>query len=656
MADNLLDKASILLTPTAYNDGSMLSVKPENGDGDFTFSRGSAATRVNAQGLVENVQTISSELVSNGNFSQEGSELVTNGDFVTDSDWVKGTGWSISDGKLNAISVNSTSATQSVSSFIGKSFKVTYTISDYSQGEVRLFLGGAQQTLDRSENGTFTEYITITSGNSTLYIQGVNNFTGSIDNVSVKEVGQDWSLGTGWSIGDGIVEANNTSSFISQSGLIEASKLYRLTFEARLKSGTNGTINAYIGGSNNKQFTIANTDWQSFTYEDTKGGSGADSIYFNNNGTELELDNISVKEITDDTDLPRIDYTDGCGSWLLETQSTNLITQSELFSDSSWVKTNSSITSNLVISPDGALNADKLVEDASTGEKFTQTIRPVSNTTIYTASVFVKFAGREWIRFTDAQSSNRIHFNTKTGVFGAVTGTVISYNSIALDNGWYKLSLTTTSVATAYAVRIVLAENDNDVSYTGDGTSGVYVWGAQLEEQSYATSYIPTNGAIATRLADVAANSGNSTLINSTEGVLYAEISALADDGTYRFISASSGAYTNSVRIGYFTTSNVIEFRVVSGGVNQGSLLYTLPDSTETIKVAGKYKQNDFALWVDGVEVLTDTNGSVPIGLSELSFDDGNSSNNSPFFGNTKCVAVFSEALTDAQLQSLTTI
>ena len=68
-------------------------------------------------------------------------------------------------------------------------------------------------------------------------------------------------------MGDGIVEANNTSSFISQSGLIEASKLYRLTFEARLKSGTNGTINAYIGGSNNKQFTIANTDWQSFTYE-----------------------------------------------------------------------------------------------------------------------------------------------------------------------------------------------------------------------------------------------------------------------------------------------------------------------------------------------------------------------------------------------------
>ena len=65
---NLLDKASILLTPTAYNNGSMLSLKPTDGDGDFTFVRGSAATRVNAQGLVENVQIISSELIPTETF------------------------------------------------------------------------------------------------------------------------------------------------------------------------------------------------------------------------------------------------------------------------------------------------------------------------------------------------------------------------------------------------------------------------------------------------------------------------------------------------------------------------------------------------------------------------------------------------------------
>ena len=91
---NLLDKASIILTPTAYNNGEALCVKPSDGSGDFDFSRNSAATRVNAQGLVENVQILSSNLVqngsfseegvqevSNGSFSQEGAELVTNGDF-----------------------------------------------------------------------------------------------------------------------------------------------------------------------------------------------------------------------------------------------------------------------------------------------------------------------------------------------------------------------------------------------------------------------------------------------------------------------------------------------------------------------------------------------------------------------------------------------
>ena len=99
---NLLDRASVVLTATAYNNGEALCIKPDDASGDFTFSRNSAATRVNAQGLVENVQILSSNLVqngdfseegseevSNGSFSQEGVEQVTNGNFATDSDWVK---------------------------------------------------------------------------------------------------------------------------------------------------------------------------------------------------------------------------------------------------------------------------------------------------------------------------------------------------------------------------------------------------------------------------------------------------------------------------------------------------------------------------------------------------------------------------------------
>ena len=118
---NLLDKASIILTPTAYNNGEALCVKPSDGSGDFDFSRNSAATRVNAQGLVENVQILSSNLVQNGDFSQrrvqrkfltarfsqEGSRLlVTIGDFeyMGYADWTRN--WKCdaeisSDGRLN---------------------------------------------------------------------------------------------------------------------------------------------------------------------------------------------------------------------------------------------------------------------------------------------------------------------------------------------------------------------------------------------------------------------------------------------------------------------------------------------------------------------------------------------------------------------------
>ena len=129
---NLLDEASILLTATAYDNGSMLAVKPENGDGDFTFSRNSAATRVNAQGLVENVQILSSNLVSNGDFSQEGSELITNGDFSSDTDWTLGTGWSISGGTANYDGLQAYQLLRqgTVNGVIGKTYLVKYDVSN----------------------------------------------------------------------------------------------------------------------------------------------------------------------------------------------------------------------------------------------------------------------------------------------------------------------------------------------------------------------------------------------------------------------------------------------------------------------------------------------------------------------------------------------
>ena len=355
---------------------------------------------------------------------------------------------------------------------------------------------------------------------------------------------------------------------------------------------------------------------------------------------------------------PRIDFKDNTkGALLLEPSRTNIIPYSEDFSNASWTKSGASISSDVITSPDGSLNADKIVEGTSTGEKFTQAIITVSNATIYTASVFVKFAGREWIRLTDAQSSNRIHFNTKTGVFGSATGTVINYKSTLLGDGWYKLSLTTTSVATAYAMRIVLAENDNDVSYTGDGTSGVYIWGAQLEVGSYATSYIPTSGSAVTRVVDACSQTVPDGVIGQTEGTMYAEINipSIESVGTYTgfniFNFASPSA--NKISIDFYNTGRVqaTSFSGSSLVVNIDITNYGLTSGIH--KMAFAYKLNDYILYIDGSIVGSDTSATVP---STDILDLYNTSGTNSGSLNHNEVKLYNTRLSNAELQALTTI
>ena len=225
---NLLDKASILLTPTAYDNGSMLSVKPENGDGDFDFQRNSAATRVNAQGLVENVQIISSELVSNKDFSQEGSQLIVNGEFATDSDWSYNNPLdSIENGTFNAVDSQNTRLQQNFATPLvsGKIYRIEFTISNYVKGQiVPQLLGVTTGGVTAYSNGTFVDYIKATSNHTGFrFLLKINDggFTGSIDNVSVKEVVQNWELDTGWSIDQANSKAvsDGTQGYIKQTNV-----------------------------------------------------------------------------------------------------------------------------------------------------------------------------------------------------------------------------------------------------------------------------------------------------------------------------------------------------------------------------------------------------------------------------------------------------
>jgi hypothetical protein len=180
---------------------------------------------------------------------------------------------------------------------------------------------------------------------------------------------------------------------------------------------------------------------------------------------------------------------------------------------------------------------------------------------------------------------------------------------------------------------------------------GYYVYGAQYEVGSCATSYIPTSGSAVTRVADVCNNGGNDQVINSTEGVLYAEISTF-DDTTIKIITIGDGTSSNRIQLFYFNGASIYGSCIV-GGVSQASL-FTNIDVSTNIKVAFKYKINDFALWVNGFEVGIDTSGTVPTGLNTLLFDSGVGTSN--FYGNAKDLRVYNTALSDSELAALTQV
>jgi hypothetical protein len=343
----------------------------------------------------------------------------------------------------------------------------------------------------------------------------------------------------------------------------------------------------------------------------------------------------------------------GCPSLLLEPQRTNLALYSEQFDNAAWTKSNSSITANAATSPDGYTNADKIVENTATsGHTTFQSISVTSGAT-YTISAFGKAAERTRLWLDLYGGTNSANFDLSNGTILAssvgITAKIENYG-----NGWYRCSITGVApAATIYPNVGPTTSSTTDNQYTGNGTNGLYLWGAQLEAGSYPTSYIPTSGTTATRSAETCNGAGDVNTFNDSEGVLFAEVSALANDLTNRYIAISDGTTSNRILFRYFDgLSNSVSLFVVFGGVTQAEINYQTEDIKHTSKFAIKYKVNDFSLWVNGFEVGVDTSGSVPTGLSTLSFS--NAGGTLPFYGNTKQIQYFDTALNDTDLETLT--
>jgi hypothetical protein len=345
---------------------------------------------------------------------------------------------------------------------------------------------------------------------------------------------------------------------------------------------------------------------------------------------------------------------------LIEEQRTNLLTYSAEFDNAAWTKTNSSITANTIVAPDGTLTGDKFVEDTSTGNHIVQEAASFTAGTIYTLSVYFKAAERTSIRIllaaTAFGSAIAWRFNLTNGAATPVSGTAGTTAAATLvGNGWYRCAITTfAATATASSSPQIYLENAaNVVSYTGDGYSGIYIWGAQLEAGAFATSYIPTVAASATRSADVATMTGAnfSSWYNQSEGTLFAEATPQASTaGGYALIEAGDGTDNNRIGLFKLVTSGNASLSVRDSNVQQVST--NSGAWTVTGKLAGAYKLNDFASSFNGGAVATDTSGTVPV-VNQLTIGRRQSGEN-VLNGTIRRIAYYPLRVTNAQLQALT--
>jgi hypothetical protein len=351
------------------------------------------------------------------------------------------------------------------------------------------------------------------------------------------------------------------------------------------------------------------------------------------------------------SNVPRLDYTNGsCPSILVEPQRTNLALYSNDFTNLVWNKYETSITANNATSPDGTLNASKLVLSTASDS---HTLAYITTGFQNTFSIFVKASGYNTITLLYTVHNSRATFNLSSGTISEITGTITPQIQ-NLGNGWYRCSVSTSLILhTEIRVYGINGSSFADRNIAGNGTSGFYIYGAQLEAGSYATSYIPTTSASVTRNADVISKTSISSLIGQTEGTVLWDIYIENPNATdnENILNIDNGSFGNTIYI-LKSASSTITAEMYSGGSAQASF-------TKTSIVKGRYKcafayaNNNTAFFVNGVQVgSTDTSCSVPA-TSRFQLGQGALGSS---VGEINTTAIWKTRLTNTQLAQLTTI
>jgi hypothetical protein len=594
------------MDPSVYRAGTLFVPKPTDGSGDLTFTRSSGATRVGPNGYIEKVRTnliLQSQTFDNTSWTGLAANVSVTGNVIVDP---------FGGNDADIIVANA----------------ITSNIIYVRQG------------FTLPSTGTYT---------FSVYVKKQNQ-----DTVGLR------SIATGLLINYDLV--NETSS--NPAGFIE--------------DAGNGWFRIGL------TYTSATTTESIYIYPlgtGTRTGNGVDGVYVF--GAQLEVSDIATDYIPTTTtavsvgpvaNIPRLDYfSDNCPKLLLEPQRTNLAQYSEQFNNAYWGKLNSSISANQILSPSGYQDADLIIEDTANSFHNLGTSGIASVAGVYTGSAFFK---KNTKNFGFIQIATNGVTNRYTAVVDLVNGTITSTDSVGsptstsnaivdYGNGWYRVSVSSQHNSGSLYLVIGLSNSGTPTfnasgypTYTGNGTDSIAMWGAQVEAGAYATSYIPTLGSAVTRNADAAFKTGASSFIGQTEGTIFVEfvhdisVTALFDsriqlsDGTtgqWIFMGLPDGA-TKLLRMYIASVSGNLSF-YSNTGVVQG-----------LNKAAFAYKSGDFAAYLNGTQVATNTTAHAIPPCSRINLQGGSPPSPTQERENIKQALLFKTRLSNPDLARLTSI
>ena len=610
----LIDKASLLMVPSTYEAGKLYNVLPsgnrapdstgENSGydqtrADFDFDRGSnaAATRVNADGLIEKYRE---------------NLLLQSNQF--DTTWSANVGASVTSGQEGYDGTNNAwllSTTQAGSQLVqSKSASGVHTLSVYAKAGTYDFC----RVLMLSANTAYTDF---DLANGTIGTSDADTIDATIT-----------SVGGGW----------YRLTLTASDSAITAVRLYAIVADNDI-TGTSGTI--YI------QNAQLETGMVSTDYLDSTSVTGKAGVLI---------------------DLPRIDYSSGAGALLLEPQRANSLQQSEYFDGGTWIYNQSTITANAATSPEGVVNAYNFVPNTTN----TPLHRIYAGNYLLgtsTYSIFIKPNGHNYWALRESQTTGAaigFDFTDNSIITEYSTGGCTASNGKIepLENGWYRISGTfafasaTNQAFGLYAAAPTWTSGSvESIAWAGDGISGGYIWGAQVEAGSYATSYIPNHSGTGgvTRAADSCSVTGASNAIGQSEGTIFVDLadSNYQSGGNDLWIIQTALNDTSTAVLIYYTPNSVLAY--INNGTSSVSLStpFTLGQRN---KIAVAYKNGDYALYLNGTQADTDSSAiAPPSGMNQVSFCKW-LGNQNPQMESVQQAALFNERLTNEELATLTTL